>query len=820
MDVDKLYTVELKRVLTLISKDLMDDYPMKKITSEHFILSILNSKQCFAYKILSRIISKGDIDNVYDYYAKYLHENIPPITQPKNSDKQPSYDIVLSKHLTNADEEKDLLSDPKISTEHVLLSMLKTNNNIKNHMETIGVTYDRFVGEINNIRNDEISKNNDDRELAESVSGYKPSKASKRSIIDTYCVNLNKLARQGKIDNLIGRENEVNRIIKIIGRRNKNNVILIGDSGTGKSAIILGIADKIEKKEAKFLNNKTIFLLNTTSLIAGTTYRGDLENRMNNIINELKENKDYILFIDDIHTMLSRNSSNASEIAGILSNALSNGDIQLMSTTSFKEYKNSIENNTTLARRFQKILIEPTSISETENILKHIKLYYENYHNVIYTDNAIRTCVFLADKYITDRKLPDSAIDILDECGSEQKIYDDNTNKLIELKDDLKHNEMLRDKSMKINDFKLGDEYNKQVKEIKSKIIDFEKKLKLLNKSNAKEITETDIYSTVSEITGIPLNKLSISEKEKYLNIEKILNEHVIGQENAIKEISKNLRRNRMGLDRKNKPRGVFLFSGSSGTGKTLLANKIAEEIFGSEKSLIRFDMSEYSDKTSVNKLIGAGAGYVMAEQGGVLTETIKNNPYCVLLLDEIEKSDKEVLNLFLQIFDNGSISDNSGTKISFKNVIIIMTSNIGAREASLIGGGVGFQTNINENKKSIVEKATKAFFSPEFINRLDKIIQFNELTDDNLKSIITIELKNLNARLKEINYSIMFNNECVDYLFNLISTDKQPGARKISRIIQTEIEDRICDLYLENEYENGYIFKILLDNNKNLKII
>lgn len=570
MDIDKLYTVELKRVLTLINKDLLDDYPSKKITTEHFVLALLNSKQSIAYKVLNRMIPQSNLDSAYDFYANFLHENIPPLLPPgKDGDKPIGYDSTFSKHLTSASDEKEKLNDPKISTEHVFLSILDTNQNIKKQFEIAGVTYEQFINEINEIRSDDIKKNDDDRSLAESISGFK-SKTSKRNIIDTYCVNLNKLAQQGKIDNLIGRETEINRIVKIIGRRTRNNVILVGENGVGKTALILGIADKIEKKEAKFLNGKTIFSLNITSLIAGTTYRGDLENRMNGIINELKSNKDYILFIDDIHTVLGKNSNNSSEIAGILSNALSDGDIQLISTTSFKEYKGSIENNTTLARRFQKIVVEPTNIFETENILNNSKLYYENYHHVKYTDNAIKACVFLADKYITDRKLPDSAIDILDECGSEQKIYDDKLNELVELKDELKMNENLRDKSMKINDFKLGDEYNKQAKEIKTKIIDFEKKLKLSNKANIKEITETDIYSTVSEMTGIPLNKLSITEKEKYLNIEKTLNKHVIGQENAISEISKNLKRNRMGLDRKNKPRGVFLLSGSSGTGKCI----------------------------------------------------------------------------------------------------------------------------------------------------------------------------------------------------------------------------------------------------------
>lgn len=812
MDVDKLYTVELKRILTLISKDLLDEYPAKKVTTEHFILSLLNNKQSFAYKTLNKIINQNAMDGIYDFYAKHLHENSLPIAPP-STERQTVYDSTLSKHLTNAKNEKDRLNDPKISSEHVFLAILSSSDITKKQFEIIGVTYDVFFTEITDTRAEELKKTDDDRALVQSISGMKP-KSGKKGL-DAYCVNLNRLAQQGKIDDLIGRESEINRIIKVVGRRNKNNVIFVGLPGVGKTAIVYGLAKKIEEGKAMFLNGKTILSLNMTAVIAGTTYRGMLEERMNAIISELKSDKNYILFIDDIHNVLGGNNNNSSEIAGILSNALSDGDIQLIATTSFKEYKNTIENNPTLSRRFQKIIIDPTSVPETEFILFNSKTYYENYHNVKYNDDAVKACAYLANKYITERQLPDSAIDIMDECGSEKKVYDPKSDELFELKKDLERNEVLRDKSARINDFKLLDEYKAKCIEIKGQIIDFEKKLKYVKKGPAKEITDIDIYSTVSEMTGIPLNKLSTSEKQRYLNIENVLNNNIIGQEEAIKKVSQTIKRNRMGLDRKNKPTGVFLCIGESGVGKTLLAKKLAEEIYGGESMLVRFDMSEFSDKTSVNKIIGSNAGYIGYESGGQLTEAIKNKKHCVLLLDEIEKADKEILNVFLQVFDDGNLTDNTGQKVSFKNVIILMTSNIGAKAAASFSRGAGFTSNIEENKKSISEKALKEHFPPEFINRLDSVVYFNHLNDENLKKIITLELNSLNKRLNEIKYGIETTDDVVNIIFDKVKLDGGLGARPINRAIQNEIENIICDLYLEKEYPQDYIFKVSVEDGK-----
>lgn len=831
---EKIYTIELKKVLTTTSKDIIEEYPSDKILLEHFILSLLSDKKCMAYNLLLKISSVTAIEAIYDYYAQKLHDKSESFTLKQIKKTKIGYDSILSGFLKKSEDEKLKLGDKLIGSEHVMLSIIYDENNINaKKFHAAGIKYDTLFSEIQEskeLSNQILSSvenaidvmhgnklENEQRTKPDSINSNKY-KSKKSNSLETYCVNINQLARQNKIDDLIGRENEINRIIKIMGRRNKNNVVLVGLPGVGKTALPLGLAKKIENGEAMFLNGKTIWSLNIASIIAGTTYRGMLEERMHNILNEIKLNDSFILFIDDVHNILNSSISSSSEISGILSNALSEGNIQLMATTTFKDYKNTIENNPTLSRRFQKIIIEPSNVDESIKILEKVKIYYENFHNVRYSDNAIKTCVNLANKYINDRQLPDSAIDILDECGSGKKLYNPKMDQVIELKAELIINENLRDNAFNTNDFVLGDKYSTTCKELKAKIIDFEKKMNYSTNNSYIEIDESDIYNTVSEMINVPITKLTVSDKQKFLDIEKILNSKIIGQEEAIKKISQTIRRNRVGLGRKNKPVATFLSVGVSGVGKTLLAKKLAEEIYGGENSLVRFDMSEFSDKTSINKLIGAGSGYVGFEQGGLLTEAIKNKKHCVLLLDEIEKADKEVLNIFLQVFDDGMLTDNTGQKVSFKNVIIIMTSNVGTKAASLFSRGAGFTSNIEENKKNILGKSLKEHFPIEFLNRLDATIYFNELDENNLKSIIELELNSLKERLSELKFNIKFTPNIINHIFDNIKKDETPGARKINRYIQAEIEDQICNLYLENEYDENYCFNIEIENNK-LKI-
>jgi ATP-dependent Clp protease ATP-binding subunit ClpC len=634
----------------------------------------------------------------------------------------------------------------------------------------------------------------------------KTKKGSTTPILDNFSRDLNKLAEEGKIDPVVGREKEVKRIAQILARKKKNNAIIVGDAGVGKSALIEKLALQIVNGDCPTnLIDKKLLSLDLTSLVAGTKYRGQFEERIKAILNELQNEPNVILFIDEMHTIVGAgNASGSMDVANILKPALARGEIQCIGATTFDEYKKNIEKDGALVRRFQKIILKEPSPDETVQILKNIRNSYQDFHKVHYSDEVLSTIVTLSSKYITDRQFPDKAIDVLDELGSDKKIntkIPESIEKLKKESDELRLKKIHVVKNQQYEQAaKLRDEEKKiltKLQEEKNKWLDTQKDSKI-------PISVDDVYEMVSQIVGVPLSKVDVVETDNLLNLEEKLKSKVIGQDEAISIISKSIRRNRVGIKDTNKPIGSFIFLGSTGVGKTYLAKSIAEILFNDPNKVIRVDMSEYMEKHNVAKLIGAPPGYVGYDEGGQLTEKIKNNPFSVVLFDEIEKAHKDVFNILLQILDEGHLTDSFGRKVSFSNAIIIMTSNIGAKKVSDFGKGVGFETSFSDNqnteiKKSIVQKSLKQYFNPEFLNRVDDIISFNPLVKESIDKIINLELEKLKKRLELKKYKISFDASITNRISEL-NTQEEFGARPVKRIIQNLCEDFLSEMILRGE--------------------
>ncbi len=642
--------------------------------------------------------------------------------------------------------------------------------------------------------------------------GAKPNQKSKRPnsttpILDNFSRDLIRLAEEGKIDPIVGRDIEVKRISQILSRKKKNNVVIVGDAGVGKSALVEKLALQIHKGNCPSnLLDKRLVSLDLTSLVAGTKYRGQFEERIKAILNELQENPNVIVFIDELHTMVGAgNASGSMDAANILKPALARGEIQCIGATTFDEFKKHIEKDGALVRRFQKIILKEPTQSETIEILENLKSSYEDFHKVSFGDNVIETIVMLSARFITDRQFPDKAIDIMDELGSNKKISKKIPEIIEELKkkiDEVKEKKIL---VVKNQDYEKAAKLRDEERKFFKKLEDEKDKWTISQKENKTPVSVEDVYDMVSDMTGVPISKLDSKETEKLLNLENILSSKVIGQDDAIKTISKSIRRNRVGIKDNNKPIGSFIFLGSTGVGKTYLAKSLAETIFGDPNKIIRVDMSEFMEKHNVSRLIGSPPGYVGYDEGGQLTEKVKNNPFSVILFDEIEKAHKDVFNILLQILDEGHLTDSFGRKVNFTNTLIIMTSNVGAKKVSEFGDGMGFSTSSKETqksdvKKSIIQKSLKQQFNPEFLNRIDDIIMFNPLDADTLKVIIDIELKKLVNRLIEKNYKITFDKSVVDRIFDLNSQEEY-GARPVKRIIQN-----LCEDFLSEEILKGNI--------------
>ena len=641
---------------------------------------------------------------------------------------------------------------------------------------------------------------------------------SQTPVLDNFSRDLIKLAEENKLDPVVGREQEIIRIAQILSRRKKNNPIIIGEPGCGKTAIVEGLAMKIFQGDCpRNLLEKRILSLDLNSIVAGTKYRGQFEERLKVIIEEIQNNPNVVLFIDEIHTIVGAgNASGSLDASNILKPALSRGEIQCIGATTLDEFKKNIEKDGALDRRFQKVIVSPSTKEETLQILNNVKDKYEAHHKVNYTDEILQTCVELADRYITDREFPDKAFDILDEVGARAQVDVKNPEIIEELK---KESQKIREEKLlvvKKQNYEMAAQLRDREKKVLSQLDLERNKFEQDLQTKRKDIPIELVYDVVSIMTKIPVNKLSLDDTKNLINLEESLEKSVIGQPEAIKTIAKSIRRNRLGIKDPNKPIGSFIFLGSTGVGKTLLAKELAKQIFGSEENLIRVDMSEFQEKHSVSRLIGAPPGYIGYEEGGQLTEQVKTKPYSVVLFDEVEKAHKDIFSSLLQLLDEGYMTDSFGRKINFKNCLIIMTSNIGVKKMQDFGAGIGFGKSSNvyadqELKKQMLNKELKNYFAPEFINRLDEIIVFNTLGNEDVKKIVMVEINKLSNRLSSLKLNITFDQSVIDFV-SKVGFDEVYGARPLKRAIQEKLEDYISDEVLKGNIKEEKTYTIKME--------
>lgn len=734
--------------------------------------------------------------------------------------------------------EARLLKSSIADTEHVLLAILKDKeNSAAKVLESNDVNYKNVLEQLS-LQPDitsglGFSEDDDDDEEAMNQ-GQSPSEGSKQQaqstqrktandtpVLDNFGTDMTKAAEDGKLDPIVGREKEIERLAQILSRRKKNNPILIGEPGVGKSAIVEGLALRIiQKKVSRILFDKRVVALDMTSVVAGTKYRGQFEERIKSILNELQKNPNIILFIDEIHTIVGAGSAAGSmDAANMLKPALARGEIQCIGATTLDEYRKNIEKDGALERRFQKVLVEATTPEETLQILKNIKEKYEDHHNVIYTDDALEACVKLTDRYITDRNFPDKAIDALDESGSRVHLTNITVPKEIEDQEKLIDEAKLKkQEAVKLQNYELAASFRDKEKEYAAQLEDLKIAWEASIKDNKQKVDEDDIANVVSMMSGVPMQRIAQAEGMKLIKMKDDLKARVIAQDPAIDKLVKAIQRSRVGLKDPNKPIGTFMFLGPTGVGKTHLAKELAKYMFGSTDALIRIDMSEYMEKFTVSRLVGAPPGYVGYEEGGQLTERVRRKPYSIILLDEIEKAHPDVFNILLQIMDEGRLTDSYGRTVDFKNTVLIMTSNIGTRQLKDFGRGVGFTTpyrlDDKEFSRSVIQKALNKSFAPEFINRVDEIITFDQLSLQAIESIIDIELTGLYQRIETIGYKLVINQSAKTFIASK-GYDVQFGARPLKRAIQSYLEDGLSELIISSSLASGDTISVELNEEK-----
>ncbi|MBV3865222.1 ATP-dependent Clp protease ATP-binding subunit [Phocaeicola coprocola] len=799
------------------------------IGPEHLLLGLIREGEGKAVQILKDLYV--DLEMVKKTLENDLRSSA---VTPENYSEDITFDEKASKILKMSILESRILKSPATDTEHMLLAIMRENQNKASQiLEENEVTYQKVMDKLvpkaepqsgldfgedeeeeeEGIRrqptgNGESSFFSQEAKQTTRTQQQKPNNDT--PVLDSFGTDMTKAASEGKLDPIVGREKEIERLAQILSRRKKNNPILIGEPGVGKSAIVEGLALRIiEKKVSRILFDKRVIALDMTAVVAGTKYRGQFEERIRAILNELKKNPNIILFIDEIHNIVGAGSAAGSmDAANMLKPALARGEIQCIGATTLDEYRQNIEKDGALERRFQKVIVEPTTPEETLQILQNIKEKYEEHHNVTYTDEALEACVKLTDRYITDRNFPDKAIDAMDEAGSRVHLKNITVPKEIEQQEQMIDEARThKNEAVRLQDFELAASFRDREKSLMSELEDMKQRWEESLKENRETVDKEQIADVVSMISGIPVQRMAQAEGIRLKGMKEQLLAKVIAQDKAVDTLVKAIQRSRVGLKDPNKPIGTFLFLGPTGVGKTHLAKELAKQMFGSAEALIRIDMSEYMEKFTLSRLVGAPPGYVGYEEGGQLTEKVRRKPYSIVLLDEIEKAHSDVFNLLLQVMDEGRLTDSYGRTVDFKNTVIIMTSNIGTRQLKEFGKGIGFaaqtRTDDKEYSRSVITKALNKSFAPEFINRLDEIITFDQLDINALEKIIDIELKGLYERMESLGYKLVIDDAAKRFVASK-GYDVQFGARPLKRSIQNNLEDGLAELILNEDPQAG----------------